>query len=119
MPVIRYNRTMAENAAKRTQTAIDPMFFIPEGVDELVYDDTERNLDVEIVEEESEEIYDDVFLVDDTETSNTEAPETPDILSVIEQTLRKTASGNQVVDVVVEVDDIPGISKYEFRVTKI
>lgn len=110
---------MTENAVKRTQTPVDPMFFIPDGVDELVYDDAERELDVEIVEEESEEIYDDVFLVDDTETSNTEAPETPDILSVVEQVLRKTSAGNQVVDVVVEVDDIPGISKYEFRVTKI
>ena len=110
---------MAENAIKRTQTAVDPMFFIPDGVDELVYDDVERTLEVDEVEESSEEIFEDYLLIDETETSSFDGPDTPDILGVIEQVLRTTATGAQVVDLVLDIEEIPGISKYEFKVAKI
>jgi hypothetical protein len=44
---------------------------------------------------------------------------TPHILGVIEQTVRTLPSGTQVVDIVLEVEDIPGIEEFEVRVAKI
>lgn len=106
---------MAEKSVNNTQTALDPMFFIPDGVEEFVYDEKERNL--ETVPEE--ETGDDSFIISEETTNYFDGPDTPDILGVVSQTIRTTATGNQVVDLVLEVEELPGLSKYDFRVTKI
>lgn len=106
---------MAEKSVKRTTTELDPMFYIPEGVDEFVYDDRDFDYDASAAEES----IDDSFVVDDGDADYFDGPATPEIVEVISQTIRTTAAGNQVVDLVVEVEDLPGLSKYEFRVTKI
>lgn len=107
---------MAQRSVKRSESVIDPMFFIPEGTDEFVYTESE----IEVVDDadnfaEIESSYDDGSDFADY----SDDPDTPDILGVISQTVRTSASGSQVVDVVIEVEDIEGIANYEVRVTKI
>lgn len=107
---------MAEKAIKRDEIALDPMFFIPDGMDEYVYVDTE---DIFLDEDGQGISPDDSFLVDD-DNDYSDRPGVPKILGIVPpQVFRTTRAGNQVVDIVIEVEDIPGISKYEFRVTKI
>lgn len=42
----------------------------------------------------------------------------PSSFVIISQTVRTAPDGSQVVDVVIDVEEIPGASNYEFRVTK-
>lgn len=67
----------------------------------------------------TDEIVDDVFLIDDPSTgTDSPAPPTPDILGIISQTVHLADTGQQVVDVVFDVEDISGV-EYEFQVAKI
>jgi hypothetical protein len=97
---------MARVPAKRAQTKINPMFHIPEGVDELIYQDFDPS-----------DIY--YYDTDTGENDFVGGIPTPHILGVIEQTVRTLPSGTQVVDIVLEVEDIPGIEEFEVRVAKI
>jgi len=105
---------MAEPAVKRSTTPLDPMFHIPEGVDELVYSDNAgpngRGA--------GEDVTDDSFFGFDT-GDYSDTPGVPDILGIISQTIRTNSSGNQVVDVVLDVEDMDDLTEYEVRVTKI
>lgn len=112
---------MSNRPIRRRQQAIDPMFFIPEGVDELVYSDEES------VGGEESETFADVDISPDTdlddnqpdETDYAGNPDTPQILSIVSQTIRTSSTGAEVVDVVFDVEDIEDVSNYELRVTKI
>jgi len=42
----------------------------------------------------------------------------PSSMEVVSQTVRTGPDGNQVVDVVIDVEDIDGAINYEFRITK-
>lgn len=42
----------------------------------------------------------------------------PDSVTIVSQTVRISASGQSVVDVVIDVPDIPGADNYEIRTTK-
>lgn len=42
----------------------------------------------------------------------------PSSLTIVSQTVRTAPDGRQVVDIVIEVEDIPGALNYELRVTK-
>lgn len=95
---------MARNPVKRAEIVIDPAFNIPEGVDELVYAD----VFLESPEDgTSEDIPDD----DDT-------PDVPDTFTIISQTLVEGTGGAQFVDIVAEVEDVVGVVRYEYRLTK-
>lgn len=109
----------------RTQTTeIDPMFFIPDGVDELQYgegivvgeneevDENEFEVDIDIDTSDSGEAE------DDTDYAN--GPETPTIFGIIPpQVIHMDTAGNEVVDVVFSVEDIFDATSYEIRVTKV
>lgn len=97
---------MATDSVKRDEIVLDPMFYIPEGTDEFIYEEQDYF-------DESESFGDDVAVNVDA------SPDTPTILGVISQTIRVTQSGAEVVDVVLDVEPVEGISKYDFRVTKI
>lgn len=43
----------------------------------------------------------------------------PAWLKLISQTVRKGPTGIQVVDIVIEVEDVPGVDDYQVRVTKV
>lgn len=107
---------MASRAVKRTQTVLSPMFDIPEGTDEFSYDDQELFVEDEIIEETT---VDDGYVGGDDFGDYDDRPGFPDIIGIVSQTIRTTPAGNQVVDVVLEVDDITALSKYEIRVTKL
>lgn len=119
---------MTQRAIKREPTALDPMFFIPEGVDELVYDEdlsyqantsaSEGDVDDDLAEVEFNDDNVDYGSPDDVDY--TDAPETPQIIGIIPpQVLRTGDSGAEVVDVILEVEDVDGVTNYELRVTKI
>lgn len=99
-------------------TVIDPRLpAVP--VKEVKYE--ERDFDYgefpEIVEvvtniEDTEYVYDDPDGIS-LEPENLLRP--PATVSVISQTVRITSAGTQTVDIVIEVEDVPGASEYERR----
>lgn len=97
---------MAESKGKRDEFVLDAMFDNPGDVDEFVYDEN--------APDNSAEAFDIGVVLDDEF-----GLPTPEILRIISQDVRKNKKGDQIVDVIFEVQDIPGITKYEFRVTKI
>lgn len=96
---------MAKKSVRWLETEINPVFFIPDGANELVYSDDE--IDLTGLDEGSISPDDDV-----------EEVITPNILGIESQVLRTTKVGNHVVDVTLLVEDIPGFDKYEVRITK-
>lgn len=101
---------MAKRAVKTGRRVINPMFAIPDGVDELYYDEN-------ILADETDE---DNFAEEsdaDAGIDYSDQPDTPQVLQVVEQIVRMDASGNEVVDLIVEVEDV-GVEDYEFHVTK-
>lgn len=116
--------------AGKDKRFVDPMFYIPEGMDDdtWVYrEDANSDIDSETTTldateggfDDFEVVEGDVTIIDEGDASEDDAPLTVDNLTVVSQVLRRAADGTQVVDLVVEVDDVPGINKYEFRVTKV
>ena len=85
------------------------MFHIPEGVDELEYDDNN-------FEYSSEDFEDSGDGTDDTDYAD--RLDTPQILGIINQFIKEDDSGKEVVDVVFNVEEITGATDYHFRVTK-
>ena len=47
------------------------------------------------------------------------ALDTPEDFQIISQTLRRGPGGQQVVDIVIQVEDIAGATNYEIQVTKV
>lgn len=103
---------MSNRPIRRKIQTIDPMFNIPEGVDELIHDEdaSDDANDAEGSQEFSEGVIEDEE-VDDR-------PPTPKILGIVSQTIKTLKSGDERVDVVLDVEDIVGVDKYEFRVSK-
>jgi hypothetical protein len=110
---------MSKRSVRRTETILDPAFFIPEGVDELVYDDND-----EFSSEEEELLLDDTDVLDpdiiigDETTDDSAAVPVPEDITIVSQKLGTGPGGQQVVDVVVNVKNIAGVEKFEFRITK-
>lgn len=106
---------MGKRAVRTSRRAIDPMFFIPDGVDELVYEELERSLTGQEDEFGDNVEIDDIIIIDDDNDDDvSDLPDTPTIVGIVSQTIRTAATGNQVVDVVIEVEDIDGL-EYEIR----
>lgn len=103
-------------------TYIDPSFPMPEGMDPEVWtqaaiiDDTDDS--VNDAELETGDIPSDQTIVDDGGDDD-DTLMVPNDLIIISQALRRTPEGTTVVDVVVDVTDVPGANKYEFRLTKV
>lgn len=102
---------MASNSANTEKTEIDQMFYVPEGVIDLVV--TDNSID-DIEENSSIDDFNDTFVeaVDD----NTVIPTTPDILALIQQRMEVGPAGDASVDVDFEVDDLFE-GEYEYRIT--
>lgn len=116
---------MAEKSVNTGKISLDPMFYIPEGVEELDYLDEEFSRESSIEEQEDENSFGPGFGEEYDSEEYTSFPgeaglDAPDILGVIDpQMLRRIPSGQQVVDVLIEITDVAGASNYEIRVTKI
>lgn len=98
------------------------MFFIPDGVIELVNSPTSiGSRGTALVDDVSNVPTSDDFEIDFADDDNADTGdvlEVPTILSIVSQTVHRTSVGNEVIDVVIEVEDIAGVTNYEFRVTK-
>lgn len=113
---------MATTPVQRKVTPVDPMFAIPAGSDELVYG---TNSGIEAIGSTGPV---DSYTGQPVDLSNVSIPiggtpaatvPTPDIIGIVSQQVRRSPSGDNVIDVVLEVSDVLGATKYEFRVTKV
>lgn len=95
---------MARRAVTQRAQEISHNFYIPEGLeDSFSYSENDGDDDD----------------LDVPGGFGNEGVAIPDSLVVISQTLRTLKNGQEVVDVVFEVENIPGATKYELRVTKV
>lgn len=115
---------MANTPVQSGEKTVDPMFFIPDGVVGMEYSPaktsagTSDSSDTTAVAAEGEDPGD-VVASDAFGPANTvDILDTPQILSVISQTVRRSPGGNNVIDVVMEVENVAGAAGYEFRVAK-
>lgn len=110
---------MASTPVQRSVTKINPMFPIPEGTDEFEYGDVNANITSEQVEFSEAPIEDEAY-ADSSEVYDSPMKlETPTILSIVSQTIRRGPGGNNVVDLVLEIEGGTGpVQSYEFRVAK-
>lgn len=95
---------------------IDPSFYVPPEMigDEFIY--AVRDYDAEQLDET--DVFSDYGQDDfdsDTESYTLQAPD----FSILNQTVHISPDGTSVVDVVIDVDDVPGATDYDIRVTKI
>lgn len=95
---------MAKRPLKRTKVEIDPMFHIPDGVDELFYAEYETTGQEDIQEE---------VVADPPDL------DAPVIIGIVKQEVRKLKSGAHVIDVIIEVEDFPEALSYEIRKDKL
>ena len=109
------------NIASSQPSVIDPNFFLPPGVVDLRYvndqdtdglysdDDPE-----EVTDPDTGEPTDGDINVGDVTTAL--AP--PANITIVSQSVRPLSGGSYVVDVVIEVEDVPGVTNYETRLSK-
>jgi hypothetical protein len=119
---------MAKRSVRRTVRSIDPLFFIPDGVDELFYDEDASDSihyaegtqeeDGIIFESEGAVVVEPPTTDEPLPGNTTGRPPAPQILGIVRQITRILSNGDERVDVVLKVEDIPGADKYEFRISK-
>lgn len=107
------------------KTPIDPLFSIPIGAEEEFTHTRDLEDDIFEVDEEieptdsDEEFYLSVEDELDFEGDHQTMLATPTINAIISQVVRRAPGGQQVIDVVIEVEDVAGTKEYEIKVTKI
>ena len=113
---------MAKQSVENSKTLLDEMFSIPEGVTDLQYPDA-GEYSVSESDYDAELIIDDEFVESDemdTYISPVGALDTPQVLEVLSpQEIRMSPAGDEVVDIILNVDDVYGAGNYEVRVTKV
>lgn len=101
-----------DNPISADFVTVDPNFDLPAGVAGIGYVSPEEKeledsaIGYEIVEDE----------VDNPFTTPALRP--PDYITVVSQVMRQATDGRFVVDVILEVDDMPTVTKYEVGITK-
>jgi hypothetical protein len=115
---------MVNTSISPAKTVIDPRFDVPEGLDSFVYQES-TNPDEIKVEGVSDtdviEIYTGEPSVEETDADDYthDAPPVPEQFSVLSQTIHMSPDGRQLVDVEIEVEDIPNVVQIDVRVTKV
>lgn len=118
---------------------LDPRLFVPDGVIDIGVKSTEIDPDNPTANPlDDEEITEngsgtDVGTGDDGGDSPVYTPPTNDVpaengesdalpvpqsINIVSQTIRIAPDGSSLVDVVIEIDDIPGVTNFDVRVTK-
>lgn len=114
-----YNQNMAntqKRPVKRDTKILDPLHFLPEGVDELEFD----RGGVYVDEDSETVLFDDIGVdVGPGIPGGTEQLATPRILGIVSQTVKTQANGAQTVTVVLDVTDVLGAVNYEFKVARL
>jgi hypothetical protein len=136
--IIKYMAQIRDTDIIRTpEVAIDPRLFIPDGVIGIGVKSTEIDPDspTPTADNASEAVDGGASApgtgngsnVDYEESTNNDVAvesgevyklPTPQTLTIVSQTIRIAPDGSSLVDVVIEVEDIPGVSNYDVRVTK-
>jgi hypothetical protein len=115
---------MTNKSVSPETTVIDPRFDIPEGLDSFVYEET-VNPDEQSTAQDPDsdviEIYTGEPSVEESDSDDFthDAPPVPQEFSIVSQTIHMSPDGRQLVDVVIEVEDIPNVTQIDFRVTKV
>lgn len=130
---------MASRSTHSSDIHIDQIFYVPEGFVGVEQNDKKStSAPLEGVEDIVNPAGQDMYAVSDEVSADDYSAESydtdptavfqegyedglypPDIIGVVSQVVRQTSAGNQVVDVVIEVEDMPNALNYELRVTKI
>jgi len=118
--------TSAKSIKYAPPVEIDPNFFIPPNVVDMRYIDlesqdsaTDRDDDGEIVNVDYEDSsYSGLDGDSDDSGPSSSVISPPDDITVISQTVRVTQDGKFVVDVVLDVETIPGVVNYNVKVNK-
>jgi hypothetical protein len=103
---------MERNGSIRIPKTISRHFEIPEGLIDLQYEQDEY---IDGWDDAAEEI------VDDTEIDDQagDQPDVPTNFTITQLPVRFGPDGSQIVDLLIEVEDVPEISNYEVHVTKV
>lgn len=121
------------------EVTLDPRLFIPDGVIDIGVKSTEIDPDNPTPTADTGETSDDATdsnsevgtgdggevvyeppTNDDipTEGGESDMLPTPQFIEIVSQTIRIAPDGSSMVDVVINVEDIPGVTNYDVRVTK-
>lgn len=96
---------------------IDPNFYIPDGLKNTTTTFTDDDGD-NPWDDDNYDLQNDVDDLTDDDIITDRLP-APTSIQVLSQTIRTSSDGTQVVDVEIEVEDVPGAFNYEIRLTKI
>ena len=107
---------------------VDPNFSLPPDLIDITYSNPEEKEVTTTRSVESGDLvaseYDEVFETIDNPSDQVVGIENqtllypPDHIDVVSQTMYQTTDGRYVVDVVIEVEDIPNVTGYEVGLTK-
>lgn len=117
---------MAKRSTPVSKIVIDELFNIPEGAeDQFVYPDEEvetfavEDSAQDVLESDYDVYYEDYEYDDGSGDDNGEELVSPEDFTIVSQTIRRGPGGQQVVDIVVEVEEVFGATNYEIQVVKI
>jgi hypothetical protein len=122
--------TSTKSVKNAPAIVLDPNFFLPPNVVDMRYRTAEEENDSAVGRSDSGEIvnveYDDSGFselqegVDENDENDSVSSflSPPDYANVVSQTVRVTADGKFVVDVILDVEDVPGAVQYDVRITK-
>lgn len=115
---------MTNKSISPETTVIDPRFDVPEGLASFVYEETTNPDDVvtsPVSNVDVIEIYTGEPSIEETDSDDYthDAPPVPQEFSILSQTIHMSPDGRQLVDVEIEVEDIPGVVQIDVRVTKV
>lgn len=103
---------MVKRTTSSDRVILDPIFSIPDGAE----DTFEYNKELDDVEFSEGDVFD--YIEEDDEEEEYGLA-TPTEFSIVEQKIRRAPGGQQVVDIVLEIEDIDGATNYEVQVTKV
>jgi hypothetical protein len=122
---VRYNYLMSINSnqiIKKPDVVIDPNFFLPPGVVDARYpngtevDQNEVDETTDVEDAPVEIVFDEPAETDEDNDVTTLYP--PDSVIVVSQTIRTGDNGQQVVDVILEVEDVSDSIQVDVRMAK-
>jgi hypothetical protein len=108
------------NVVNKQPVVLDPNFFLPPGVVDVRHvNDTETD---GLYSDESDDTIaegDVESPVDSVVDGNNDVLQPPGEITIVSQTVKVADDGKFAVDVVIDVEEIPGVTNYETRLTKV
>ena len=92
-------------------TQVDQQFFVPPNIIDV------KQEEIDDIREQTDYANDEDDVEEGGETTREGIP-APSWIKIIRQTVRAKKGGGVVVDVIIEVEDVDGVSEYEKRLSK-